>query len=592
MQSIPRPEYPRPQFVRKDWLCLNGAWQFEIDSSDSGLERKVHQRELTGTITVPFCPESSLSGVGNTDWMNAVWYRREVEIPSAWAGRQVLLHLQACDYDTTVWVNGQEVQRHRGGFTPITCDLSGLAKPGEKATIVVRARDLKAVTGKPGGKQSLWYENRGCHYTRTTGIWQTVWMEPVSEVHLDRPRITPDLANSRFHLVQPITNSRPGTSLRVTLKDSQGVVSTASVKADADFTPALDLNVPADRRQLWSIQSPFLYDIEIELLDAAGKVIDRAGSYAGLRSVTIDGQAVKINGVKVFQRMVLDQGYYAEGILTAPSDEALVNDIKLSMAAGFNAARLHQKVFEERFLYHADRLGYLVWGEFPDWGMDFEASRATYVTQWLEVLRRDFNHPAIVGWCPLNETARDIEDKIDGLDDVMTGMYLATKAMDTSRPVLDSSGYSHRIRNVDIYDCHDYDQNPQTMLARQRKPLADGTPFANGAEHHRTWSWPYRGQPYFVSEFGGIWWNPAMAGETDSLKTWGYGDRPRNVEEFYSRFKALCDLLLDDPNMFGYCYTQLTDVFQEQNGIYFFDRSSKFDMKRVHDIQTRKAAME
>ena len=177
------------------------------------------------------------------------------------------------------------------------------------------------MTGKPGGKQSLWYENRGCHYTRTTGIWQTVWMEPVHEVHLDRPRITPDLANSRFHFVQPITNSRPGASLRVTLKDTQGVVSTASVKADADFTPAMDLNVPADRRHLWSPQTPFLYDIEIELLDAAGKVIDRAGSYAGLRSVTIDGQAVKINGAGVFQRMVLDQGYYADGILTAPSDD-------------------------------------------------------------------------------------------------------------------------------------------------------------------------------------------------------------------------------------------------------------------------------
>jgi hypothetical protein len=279
------------------------------------------------------------------------------------------------------------------------------------------------------------------------------------------------------------------------------------------------------------------------------------------------------------------------------------------MAAGFNGARLHQKVFEERFLYHADRLGYLVWGEFGDWGcrlegpIDGEHQRpgAEYVTQWLEVLERDYSHPCIVGWCPLNETWQRLGDRITVLDDVTRGMYLATKAMDTTRPVLDSSGYSHRVPESDVYDSHDYSQDPQRLAANQAG-LADGKPYLNSAASwgmpERTlerlagglqWSIAYRGQPYFVSEFGGIWWNPEAAAGEDS---WGYGERPRTLEEFYTRFERLCAVLLDNPDMFGYCYTQLTDIYQEQNGIYKFDRAGKFDLARLRAAQQRAAAIE
>src|SRR5262245_49621225 len=383
--TIPRREYPRPQFARADWLCLNGEWQFEIDSGDSGLERGLVERELTGRITVPFCPESELSGVGNTDFLEAVWYRRAIAIPSEWAGRRVLLHFQAVDYDATVWADGAEIGRHRGGFTPLTCELPGDVA-GKTVTIVVRARDDHRPP-QPRGKQSQRYGNYQCMYTRTTGIWQTVWLEPVPETALRRPRITPDVANSRFRLTQPLSATRPGLTLRATLRDEHGVVCSASCAADADLAPQLDLPIPTDRRRLWSIDDPHLYDLEIALLDG-DTIVDRATSYAGLRGVTIAGKAIKINGQTVFQRLVLDQGYYPDGILTAPSDEALIRDIELSQAAGFNGARLHQKVFEERFLYHADRLGYIVWGEFPDWGCghygpieDHQQPGVTYVTQ-------------------------------------------------------------------------------------------------------------------------------------------------------------------------------------------------------------------
>ncbi len=591
--ELPRNEYPRPQFMRPEWLSLNGEWQFEIDQGDSGAARGLVDRELEGKISVPFCPESELSGVGNTDFLNAVWYRRTVAIPERWAGKVILLHFQAVDYDASVWVNGVEVGRHRGGFSPFTCSLKGVAEAGTEATIVVRARDSH-LPPQPRGKQSQRYEKYSCLYTRTTGIWQTVWMEPVPEPALLRPRITPDAAGGRFIVQQALSGNQPGLRLKMELTDPQGPVCAVELAADRDLAPVGILEIPAELRHYWEPGNPYLYDLRISLIDAQGNTIDTAFSYAGLRSIVIEGKKVKINNKTVFQRLVLDQGYYPDGILTAPSDAALINDIEISLAAGFNGARLHQKVFEERFLYHADRMGYLVWGEFPDWGCghygpdtDHQQPGATYITQWLEVIERDFSHPSIIGWCPLNETWQVLEDRISVLDDVTRGMFLATKALDQTRPVLDASGYSHRVPESDIYDSHNYEQNVEKFAASMAD-LTSGDPYIN--QHNgKTISIPYRGQPYFVSEFGGIWWNPAARQGEDS---WGYGDRPTSLTEFYQRFEGLCVTLLDNPAMFGYCYTQLTDVYQEQNGVFTFDRREKFDLKRLNAIQQRPAAIE
>ncbi len=587
--NIPRSEYPRPQFERADWLCLNGQWEFEIDSGDSGLERGLLKRALNGKIIVPFCPESELSGIGNTDFMNAVWYRKVVTIPAEWAGKDVLLHFQAVDYETTVWVNEKEVARHTGGWTGFECNLAGIAEAGKEIVIVVRARDLKENMSKqPGGKQSGRYDRYGCLYTRTTGIWQSVWMEPVNKIHLKRPRITPDLANRKFRITSPMTNSRAGTKLKVVLSDGNGVVVESQVAADSDFSPMVDLAIPENRLRLWQPTDPFLYDLKFELSDANGNILDSVKSYAGMRSVTLDGMAFKLNGKVLFQRQVLDQGYYPDGILTAPTDEALKRDIELSLAAGFNSARLHQKVFEERFLYYCDKLGYLVWGEFGDWGIDRTNPQPTYITQWLEALGRDYSHPSIIGWCGLNETSQRLSDERSQLSELTMGMFLAAKAMDTTRIVLDASGYSHRVPQTDVYDCHNYQQD-SNKFANDFSGLAKGAPFINAGEE---WSIPYMGQPYFCSEFGGIKWNPENAKIKDQKVSWGYGNEPKTIEEFYARFEGLCNVLLDNPNMFGYCYTQLTDVFQEQNGIYNFDRSEKFDMEKIRKIQQKPAAIE
>ena len=609
IQGEPHDRYPpqriSPPAIRPRALDLfERRMGFEIDQGDSGIHRGLLERELEGKITVPFCPESLLSGIGNHDYYNAVWYRRRATIPAEWAGARILLHFQAVDYDSTVWVNGAEVGRHRGGFSPFSCDISEVAGAGDEITIVLRARD-DGQKPQPRGKQAREYGPEGAIYVRTTGIWQSVWLEPVPEIALRRPRITPDLANQTIRLEQPISGNAPGLRLRATLSDAAGEVLSAECSAEYDLSPRLALPIPADRLQLWAPGEAHLYDLDIALIDGDGVALDSARSYAGMRSISIDGKAIKINGKTVFQRLVLDQGYYPDGIMTAPSDAALIEDIELSMAAGFNGARLHQKVFEERFLYHADRLGYIVWGEFGDWGCrgngpldgEHQFTGPDYITQWLECLERDYSHPSIVGWCPLNETWQSVTDRITMLDDVTRGMYLATKAMDGSRPVLDTSGYSHRVPEADVYDSHDYTQDPDIFRERHAG-LADGAPYLNTGERwgvpahmagNVNWSIPYRGQPYFVSEFGGIWWNPDVKEGEDS---WGYGERPRDLKEFYDRFEKLCAILLDDVNMFGYCYTQLTDIYQEQNGIYKFDRGVKFDMDRIRAAQIKPAAIE
>ncbi|MCI1788339.1 MAG: hypothetical protein LKI58_09810 [Actinomyces sp.] len=611
MTDIPRPEYPRPQLVRRDWLNLNGTWEFETDPGDSGIDRGLAEPDhpLAQRIVVPFAPESVASGIGHTDFMSAVWYRRTVHVPEDWAGRDVLLHFGAVDHDTTVWVDGQEVIRHRGGFSSFTADLGGRVRAGEDFQLVVRARDTRDAP-QARGKQATWYRNTGCHYTRTTGIWQTVWMEPVARAHIKALHVVPNLGDASFTVTAELTARRLGLSVEMVLSDAAGDVSRAVLPV-AEMSPSARLPIPADRVRLWCPEDPHLYDLAVRLVGGSGgvdssgeasdpaaqEVLDRVDSYAGLRSIAIDGRRVLLNGRPVFQRLVLDQGYWPDTLMTAPSDEALRRDIELSVAAGFNGARVHQKVAEERYLYHADRLGYLVWGEFGDWGAqvggprgDNQRPTASFLTQWVEVLRRDRNHPSIIGWCPLNETYQVLHDRLTQLDDVTAGMYWATKAADPTRPVVDASGYSHRVPGADVYDSHSYTQDPETFRAEQ-SGLADGRPFTNTLDGAPI-SVPYAGQPYFVSEYGGIWWNEALAGTAQDEASWGYGERVRTPEEWHRRYAGLTRVLLRDPLMFGYCFTQLTDTFQEQNGIYDFHRVPKFDIERIRQVQAEPAAYE
>jgi beta-galactosidase/beta-glucuronidase len=597
--AIPRPSYPRPQFYRDRWLNLNGTWEFEFDNSDTGLERGLLTRPLAREIVVPFAPESEASGIADTDFHEAVWYRRHVDIPADWENDAVLLHFQAVDHDSTVWVNGVEVGRHRGGFTTFTFDITDALDGRSSAEIVVRARDSRHGV-QARGKQATWFENTHAHYTRTTGIWQTVWMEPVPTVAMRRPRILPREAPRGFEVTVPLSRSVIGWGLEVELLEDGEVVAWTSTATGSTLSPSVVVSIPAGRERWWTPESPFLYGIRLTLRNPDGEIVDYAESYAGLRFIAIEGRRLLLNGEPVFQRLVLDQGYWPQSLMTAPDDEALERDIHLALDAGFNGARVHEKIAEELYLYHADRLGFLVWGEFGDWGASGQGVEgnnqqptSSYITQWTEALERDISHPSIVGWCPLNETYQLLHDRITDLDDVTHGMFRTTKLIDPTRPVIDASGYSHRVPETDIWDSHDYEQEPSAFAANHAG-LSKDLPFQNTLPDGRPYSTPYQGQPYFVSEFGGIWWAreiPGSDGE-DREQSWGYGQRVRDEAEFYARFEGLVRVLDGNPDMFGYCYTQLTDVFQEQNGLYAFDRSLKLDIKQLRAAQSNRPAYE
>lgn len=590
--KIPRPEYPRPQMVRPLWMNLNGDWEFEFDPGDSGYERGLVDRPLASHILVPFVPESKLSGIEDPDFHEAVWYRKIIHLPEEWKGSRILLHFGAVDHDATIWINGTEVTRHRGGFTSFTADITQQLS-WQNDVITVRARDSKNAF-QARGKQATWYENSSCQYTRSTGIWQTVWIEPVPSSYISAIRITPDVNHDEFSLAIPIINGRRGMIVYAeVLGINNEPLASDEVQLGLDFAPTLRLHVPSAHLHLWSPDDPFLYNIRITLWDDQ-KLVDTVESYAGLRSISIDGNNILLNGQPIFQRLILDQGYWPESLMTAPDDAALVADITLSQKAGFNGARLHQKVFEERYLYHADRLGYLVWGEFGDWGVSTgigpkgnnQHPTASFITQWIEAVSRDYSHPSIIGWCPLNETYQLLTDHITELDDVTRGMFLAAKSIDITRPVIDASGYSHRMKETDIYDAHSYEQDPERFKRLVGQNALNV--FTNQLDSQGIMSVPYAGQPYFISEFGGIWWNRQLAnsitGNEQNL-SWGYGNRITDIEEFYRRFAGLVDVLCADHRHFGYCYTQLTDVFQEQNGIVDFHRNPKFDLDRIRQIQ-------
>ena len=571
--EIPRPEHPRPQFVRDSWVNLNGSWTYTFDFGESGLARGLEKSEgFDGKITVPFCPESKLSGVEYKDFINCMWYQRSVEVPAAWEGKKILLNFGAVDYYSTIYVNGNLAGRHWGGSSSFSVDMTKYVKAGEKANIVVCVKDDLRSSEQTGGKQSFNYHSAGCNYTRVTGIWQTVWMEAVASTGLKEVYVKPDLDNNQFLLEPKFYALEKGLSLNVKLMDGNKVVAKKSAKASTPMTIAL----PVKNVKTWSPESPFLYDLEYEVVDANGKVVDRVVSYAGMRKIHIEGNRVYLNNQPLYLRMVLDQGFYPEGVWTAPSEAALKGDIEMSMGVGFNSARLHQKVFEERFHYWADKLGYITWGESASWGADTNNNIAArnFLTEWSEIVERDRNHPSIIIWTPFNETWERPkgQEAARHQDRFVSDVYDLTKRLDY-RPVHDVSGGYHV--KTDIWSYHNYEQDPVKLKEKQTLQNPDEVPtLAKDREV------AYAGQPYYLDEYGGIKW----VIEQYAANTWGYGTGPKTLEEFYTRLEALTDVILGFDYINGYTYTQLTDVEQEQNGIFTYDRKPKFDAEKLKSI--------
>jgi beta-galactosidase/beta-glucuronidase len=568
--DIPRPEYPRPLLKREQWACLNGAWTCRLDHGVSGLEREWHKnRGFETQIVVPFCLESALSGVGHTDFVRALWYHRTFVLPRQWAGQRILLHFGAVDYECEAFVDGVSVGTHYGGSSSFSLDITRLVRAGEPHHLVVRVYDDIRAGRQPAGKQSTEYRSSGAKYTRVTGIWQTVWLEAVDPRGLEDCTIVADLDGGALMLTPVFMKG--GGRFRAVARTDEGEIAGEVTSAAVSGVP---VRLPLDIVRPWSPDSPHLYALELVTTGADGEPVDTVSSYAGLRTVRVDGDRLLLNGEPLYLRFVLDQGYYPDGIWTAPSDEALRNDIELALDAGFNGARLHQKVFEQRYHYWADRLGFLTWAESANWGMDHgdPGAARNFLGEWHRIVTRDRNHPSIIAWTPFNETPM-LEGKRGRVhDELVCDVYEMTRALDPTRPVNGCSGW-HQCR-TDLFTAHNYQQNAN-RLARD---------LAGDGPEHRFINWPerqapYEGQPYFLDEFGGTRW-----GLVRKERAWGYGDDPESEQEFLDRVDALTDAVLQTPYVAGYCYTQLYDIEQEQNGLYTYERRAKFDMNRVASI--------
>ncbi|MBA3684409.1 MAG: beta-glucuronidase [Planctomycetes bacterium] len=574
--STPRPEHPRPQFEREDWRNLNGTWTFTFDHGKSGVERELFTSSgFDRKIVVPFCIESELSGVAHTDFVECLWYHRRLDVPKEWEGRNTVLHFGGVDHMTELYLDGRFVGRHYGGNAPFSFDITPFIRYGESHELVLHVRDELRSNTQPAGKQCPYSKSRGCLYTRVTGIWQTVWMEAVANTGLCTCNIIPDLDSRRFVIIPTFHAVQRGQRFHVTA--SAGGQEVASVDASANNGIPCSLFIQSPRT--WSPEDPHLYDLVLEVRESDGTVIDRVKSYGGMRKIHVEGDQVFLNNQPLYQRLVLDQGYYPDGVWTAPSDAALKRDIELAQACGFNGARLHEKVFEDRYLYWADKLGYLTWVEGPFWadGPVFLHDQGTpwlarnSLAEWREIVETSRNHPSIITWTPFNEAwhlANENEHKR-----LVKDAYELTSSLDPTRPVNDASGGYHVV--TDVYTVHCYEQDPEKFHKMLR-----GTSEVPVYRPHKDRESAYAGQPYLVDEFGGIKWIPR-----DEVpyadNSWGYGEPPRTLREFYARLHGLVQAIRTLPNCAGFCYTQLVDVEQEQNGLFTYAREPKFDMRKI-----------
>lgn len=585
--QTPRPEYPRPQFERATWKNLNGEWTFSFDFGRTGRERGWQQSEgFSNRINVPFCPESKLSGVAYTDFINCLWYQRKIAIPSEWKGLLVMLNFGAVDYETHVYIDGHLVRSHYGSGSSFTADITRYVRPGSEHNLVVEVIDNLRERHQTGGKQSERLNSYGCMYTRTTGIWQTVWLEAVHPEGLHSVYAVPDIDQKQLVIHPRFFHENASNRLTVTISDGKRVVAQKTVNCTNSSVVVL----PVKDMKLWSPEEPFLYDVEYKVSKNADfiddnrkqkkkEIIDKVSSYAGMRKVHVADGYFYLNNRPYFQRLVLDQGFYPDGIWTAPSDEALRRDIELSKKAGFIGARLHQKSFEERYYYWADRLGYLTWGESASWGLDenSELSARNFLSEWSELVERDRNHPSLVVWTPFNETwgCRNTGVYTRFVRDV----YNVTKAIDPTRPVNDVSGDAHVL--TDIWSVHDYERD-SLQLVKHFTFHPGEEPYRNQPQKTE-WLARYEGQPYIVDEFGGLPWIPVE----ERADSWGYGENIDSIEDFYQILERQIDALKASNHVVGFCYTQITDVEQEKNGIYRYDRSLKFDVQRIRAIFER-----
>ncbi|MDN5686015.1 MAG: glycoside hydrolase family 2 [Brachybacterium sp.] len=581
--------HPRPTMMREDWTSLDGRWGFAHDDADAGLTERWYEphrcERFDRTITVPFVPESEASGIHDTGFHPIVWYRRTITaVPTP--GRRILLHLGAVDHEAHVWVDGHLAGHHVGGQTAFTCDLTDLLDAGEEHVVVVRAFDDPHDVELPRGKQDWREQPHGIWYHRSTGIWRSVWLETVPEQHLTSFQWDVDMPRARVDVSLRLDRRpQPGTTVRIALSAGEEALGAVEVAAH-DPRIETSVDVPAVRntqdrdRLLWRPEHPQLVDVSVQVL-VGGEVVDTVASYLGLRTTGIDRGRFLLNGEPYFVRSVLEQGYWPTSQLTAPTLEAYREEVELIKELGFTAARIHQKVEDPRFLFWADRLGLLIWGETANAYACSPRAVSAITAEWTEIVEQVRVHPSVVTWVPMNESwgVRDLADHAPQKD-LTIALTALTRALDPSRPVVANDGYE--ITGGDILALHDYTTDAAVLARRYQdedaiaEVLASRGPMGrrpiDDAAQHVT-----AGAPVMVTEFGGI----AYAAEG----TWGYAT-VTTPEEFEAKVSGLFAALNGTPVLAGHCYTQLTDTLQEANGLADADRRPKLDPAVVRAFVT------
>jgi beta-galactosidase/beta-glucuronidase len=574
MVKIPRNEYPRPQFQRDQWVNLNGEWQFSFDDQNVGLQEKWFlDKELERNIIVPFSYQSGLSGIGETDFHDIVWYKRFFDIPEEMKGKNVILHFGAVDYRAWVWVNGTLVTYHEGGHVPFQADITTSLQEGNNK-LVVRVQDPSGELDQPRGKQYWKEQSESIFYTRTTGIWQTVWLEAVEPTHLKKVKMTPDIDRDEITIEYWVENFQLGHELEINIQfDGKPVAKEVVFLMEANSARRIrlnDFNVHHPGR-LWAPDHPNLYDVQFTLKHE-NKKIDEVKSYFGMRKVAIENGKVFLNNRPCYMKLVLDQGYFPEGILTPPSDDAIREDIQLTKKMGFNGARKHQKIEDPRYLYWADKLGLLVWGEMANSYTYSDEAVRRITSEWQEAIERDYNHPSIVAWVPLNESwgiPRLLEDERQQHHSL--AMYHLTKSLDSTRLVISNDGWEHT--KSDLLTIHDYEARKEVLKERYQS-IDNILPSTPGYRLLYVPGHEYQGEPINVSEFGGI------AFKKSDWEGWGYSGAT-NEEDFAERYYQVISAMLESPLVQGFCYTQLTDVEQEINGLLTYDRKEKIGLDLI-----------
>lgn len=581
--SIPRPEHPRPDFMRDTFVNLNGTWQFAFDDEDAGLKARWQKpgHDLGMHITVPFAYQTKLSGIGPTDEIHPViWYRRRFSLPPEFLGRRTLLRFGAVDDACRVYVNGKLVGTHRGGYAPFGFDITDALAEGEN-DLCLRVEDAPD-RSRPRGKQYWDRGVMGCWYTPVSGIWQTVYLEAVGSCAVTGIRVVPDVEKGAITARVDLDRAPAGAlSLRLAASFAGKPCGEVTVPVKGRLAGvALSLEGPA---RLWSPQTPDLYDLEVSLIRGGG-IVDRVRTYFGLRSVRVEKGEVLLNGAPVYQRLVLDQGYWPDSLLTPPSDDAIRLDVERTLAFGFNGARKHQKVEDPRYYYWADRLGLIVWGEVPS-AYDFTGDALRGLSETLfDFIDRDFNHPSILCWVPLNESWGVGDIVRDPRQQAAARMlYHLTKAADGTRLCSGNDGWEQV--ETDICALHDYADDGATITEHfitREKVEARGCDeklcYVPGAR-------PSGDEAFLITEYGGIAFSAIGAqGEVGGMATWGYHDKVPDEQAFFDRYRSVTDAIRALPYCRGYCYTQLTDVMQEINGLMTPDRTPKVDVERFAQI--------